>query len=189
MSPVLDENDCLTDDEEVEFFLTDMTDPSGRCWMQDSLTSSASVDSARLNFPSGSSSTFDSLVDASRLAAWESLSVISAVVSLCSLYPSFSCTTFEVWDVMTRLPFSSVTLMLVWLPDPVAGWTTGCDWTCDCSDWNCCGWNCGCGDWYCDGGGDWNWHCGGGDCGNCGGGDWKCGWGGGDWYCGGGGDC
>lgn len=70
MSPVIPvEKDCLTEEEDVEFFFTDITDPSGSCWMQDSLTSSASVDSARLNFPSGSSSTFESLVVASRLAA------------------------------------------------------------------------------------------------------------------------
>lgn len=64
------EKDCLKEeDEEVEFFFTDMTEPSGRCWMHVSLTSFASVDSALLNFPSGSSSTLESLVVASFLAA------------------------------------------------------------------------------------------------------------------------
>lgn len=88
--------DCLTDDVEEELFFTDMTEPSGICWMQDSLTSAASAASERLNFPSGSSSWRVILVEASRRAAWLFLSVISAAVSRCSITPSFSWTTFEV---------------------------------------------------------------------------------------------
>lgn len=69
MSPAEVENDCLTDDVDVELFFTDIIDPSGICCMQDSLTSAASAASERLNLPSGSSSCFDILVVASRLAA------------------------------------------------------------------------------------------------------------------------
>lgn len=63
------EKDCLKEEVEVELFLTDMTEPSGICWTQDSLTSAASADSARLNLPLGSSSLRLIFDDASLRAA------------------------------------------------------------------------------------------------------------------------
>lgn len=94
--PMEELKDCLTDDVDEELFFTDITEPSGICWMHDSLTSAASAASERLNLPSGSSSWRDILVEASRRAAWLFLSVISAAVSRCSMSPSCSWTTLEV---------------------------------------------------------------------------------------------
>lgn len=55
-SPMEELKDSLTDEVDDELFFTDITEPSGKCWMQDSLTSAASAASDRLNLPSGSSS-------------------------------------------------------------------------------------------------------------------------------------